>query len=309
MAKIYHNATELVGNTPLMELGNIEKKLGLNVKILAKLEFFNPAGSVKDRVALRMLVSAKESGKLTKDSVIVEPTSGNTGIALASIASSQGYKAILVMPESMSKERKDLISAFGAELVLTPKELGMKGAISKAEEIVANNKNAILAGQFVNPANPLAHYETTGPEIFRDTDGNVDFFVSTVGTGGTISGTGKYLKENIPNIEVVAVEPEGSPVLSGGKAGSHGIQGIGAGFVPDVLDTNIYDIIERVSDEEAYEYGRLIGREEGLLVGISSGAALAGAIKVAKGLGTQRKTFVVVFPDTGSRYLSTPMFM
>ena len=308
MGIIYHNATELVGNTPLLELCNIEKKFGLDARLLAKLEFFNPAGSIKDRVALQMFQEAEESGKLTKDSVIVEPTSGNTGIALSSIASSRGYKAILVMPESMSKERRDMISAFGAELVLTPKELGMKGAIAKAEEIVENDKNAILAGQFINPANPRAHYETTGPEILGDTDGHVDFLVSAVGTGGTITGTGRFLKENIPSIKIIAVEPEKSPVLSGGKAGPHGIQGIGAGFIPEVLDMDIYDSVEKISDEDAYGYGRLVGREEGLLVGISSGAALAGAIRIASKPENKGKTFVVIFPDTGTRYLSTPMF-
>lgn len=308
MGKIYKNTAELVGHTPLMELGKIEKSLGLETRILAKLEAFNPAGSVKDRVALKMIEEAEKSGKLSKDSIIVEPTSGNTGIGLASIATSRGYRAILVMPESMSKERRDLISAFGAELVLTPKELGMSGAIKKAEEIVSENKNAILAGQFVNPANPKAHYETTGPEIYEDTDGEVDIFISAVGTGGTITGTGRYLKERNPEVKVVAVEPESSPVLSGGKPGAHAIQGIGAGFIPDVLDRNVYDDVERVSDQDAYEYARLVGQKEGFLVGISSGAALAAAVRIARKEENKGKTIVVIFPDTGTRYLSTPLF-
>ena len=308
MSKIYTSADELIGKTPLLELTHIEKKLGLKAKILAKLEYFNPAGSVKDRIAKKMIDDAEAAGKLTPDSVIIEPTSGNTGIGLASVAAARGYRIIIVMPETMSVERRQLMRAYGAELVLTEGAKGMKGAIAKAEELAKEIPNAFIPGQFVNPSNPAAHRETTGPEIFEDTDGKVDFFVAGVGTGGTITGVGEYLKSKIPTVKVVAVEPETSAVLSTGVAGPHKIQGIGAGFVPDVLNTKVYDEIIPVANESAFETGRLIGKSEGVLVGISSGAALYAAIEVAKRPENEGKTVVVLFPDTGDRYLSTPLF-
>ncbi len=308
MSKIYTSADELIGKTPLLELTHIEKKLGLKAKILAKLEYFNPAGSVKDRIAKKMIDDAEAAGKLTPDSVIIEPTSGNTGIGLASVAAARGYRIIIVMPETMSVERRQLMRAYGAELVLTEGAKGMKGAIAKAEELAKEIPNAFIPGQFVNPSNPAAHRETTGPEIFEDTDGKVDFFVAGVGTGGTITGVGEYLKSKIPTVKVVAVEPETSAVLSTGIAGPHKIQGIGAGFVPDVLNTKVYDEIIPVANESAFETGRLIGKSEGVLVGISSGAALHAAIEVAKRPENEGKTIVVLFPDTGDRYLSTPLF-
>lgn len=308
MAKIYGSADELIGKTPLMELKRIEEKFGLKAKIFAKLEYFNPAGSVKDRIAKAMIEDAEKNGALKKGAVIIEPTSGNTGIGIAAVGTAKGYKVIIVMPETMSIERRKLIKAYGAEIVLTEGAKGMKGAIEKANELAKENKGAIVLGQFVNPANPKAHYETTGPEIFEDTNGAVDFFVAGVGTGGTISGIGKYLKEKIGGVKVVAVEPESSPVLSKGVAGAHKIQGIGAGFVPDTLDTSVYDEIITVSNEAAFETGRLIGTTEGVLVGISSGAALNAAIEVAKRVENAGKNIVVLFPDSGDRYLSTPLF-
>lgn len=308
MAKIYGSADELIGKTPLMELKRIEEKFGLKAKIFAKLEYFNPAGSVKDRIAKAMIEDAEKSGALRKGAVIIEPTSGNTGIGIAAVGTAKGYKVIIVMPETMSIERRKLIKAYGAEIVLTEGAKGMKGAIEKANELAKENKGAIVLGQFVNPANPKAHYETTGPEIFADTNGAVDLFVAGVGTGGTISGVGKYLKEKIGGVKVVAVEPESSPVLSKGVAGAHKIQGIGAGFVPDTLDTSVYDEIITVSNEAAFETGRLIGTIEGVLVGISSGAALNAAIEVAKRVENAGKNIVVLFPDSGDRYLSTPLF-
>ncbi|MDO4295934.1 MAG: cysteine synthase A [bacterium] len=308
MSHIYTSADQLVGNTPLLELTHLEKELGLNAKILAKLEYLNPAGSVKDRIAVAMLDEAEASGKLKAGSVIIEPTSGNTGIGLASVAAARGYRILIVMPETMSVERRQLMKAYGAELVLTEGAKGMKGAIAKANELAAEIPNSFIAGQFVNPANPKAHYEHTGPEIYRDTDGEVDIFVTGVGTGGTITGTGKYLKEKKPEVKIVAVEPEASPVLSKGISGAHPLQGIGAGFVPDVLDTKIYDEIITVSGADAFEAGRQIGRKEGVLVGISSGAALHAAILLAKRPENAQKTIVVLLPDTGDRYLSTPMF-
>lgn len=306
--KIYTSADELIGKTPLLELTNIEKELNLNAKIFAKLEYFNPAGSVKDRVAKAMIDDAEKSGKLKKGSVIIEPTSGNTGIGLASVAAARGYRIIIVMPETMSVERRQIMKAYGAELVLTEGAKGMKGAIEKAEELAAEIPDSIVAGQFVNPANPKAHFDTTGPEIYEDTDGNVDIFVAGVGTGGTISGVGEYLKSKNPDIKIVAVEPSLSPVLSKGTAGAHGIQGIGAGFVPDVLNTEIYDEIITVSNEDAYKTGKLIGRKEGVLVGISSGAAAFAATELAKRPENEGKNIVVLLPDTGDRYLSTPLF-
>lgn len=306
--KIYTSAEQLIGNTPLLELTHIEKQLNLNAKILAKLEYFNPAGSVKDRVAKAMIDDAEKSGKLKKGSVIIEPTSGNTGIGLASVAAARGYRIIIVMPETMSVERRQIMKAYGAELVLTEGAKGMKGAIAKAEELAAEIPDSFVAGQFVNPANPKAHFDTTGPEIYEDTDGNVDIFVASVGTGGTLTGVGEYLKSKNPNIKVVAVEPASSAVLSGGKAGAHKIQGIGAGFIPDVLNTEIYDEIIAVSDEDAFETGKLIGRSEGVLVGISSGAAAFAAIELAKRPENAGKTIAVLLPDTGDRYLSTPLF-
>lgn len=308
MAKIYASAAELVGKTPLVEFKNIEKELNLKAKILAKLEYFNPAGSVKDRIAKAMIEDAENTGKLKAGSVIIEPTSGNTGIGLASIAAAKGYRIIIVMPETMSVERRQIMKAYGAELVLTEGAKGMKGAIAKAEELAKEIPNAMVAGQFVNPANPKAHFETTGPEIYEDTDGKVDIFVAGVGTGGTITGTGKYLKSKNPAVKVVAVEPATSAVLSTGVAGAHKIQGIGAGFVPDVLDTKIYDEIIPVSNEDAFTYGKLVGKKEGVLVGISSGAALAAAITLAKKEENAGKNIVVLLPDTGDRYLSTPLF-
>lgn len=308
MAKIFTSVDQLIGKTPLIELKNIEKEFSLNSKIIAKLEYLNPAGSVKDRVALNMIKEGEKTGKISKDTVIIEPTSGNTGIGLAAICASRGYRIIIVMPETMSNERKLLMKAYGAELVLTSGALGMKGAIEKAEELSKEIPNSVIAGQFVNMANPKAHILTTGPEIFDDTDGLVDFFVAGVGTGGTITGTGEYLKSKIPSCKVIAVEPKTSAVLSGEKAGPHGLQGIGAGFVPKILDTNIYDEIIKVTDEEAYEMGRLMGKKEGILVGISSGAALFAAIQIAKRPENNNKNIVVLLPDTGDRYLSTKMF-
>ena len=308
MSKIYTSADQLIGKTPLLELTHIEKKYGLKAKVLAKLEYFNPAGSVKDRIARKMLDDAEAAGKLTPDSVIIEPTSGNTGIGLASVAAARGYRIIIVMPETMSVERRQLMKAYGAELVLTEGAKGMKGAIAKADELAKEIPNSFVPGQFVNPSNPKAHYETTGPEIFEDTDGEVDIFVAGVGTGGTITGVGEYLKDKKPGVKIVAVEPETSAVLSTGVAGAHKIQGIGAGFVPDVLDTKVYDEIIPVSNEAAFEAGRLIGKSEGVLVGISSGAAAHAAIELAKRPENEGKTIVVLLPDTGDRYLSTPLF-
>ena len=306
--KIYQNATELIGKTPLLELTHIEKALGLKARILAKLEYFNPAGSVKDRIAKAMIEDAETSGKLKPNSVIIEPTSGNTGIGLASVATARGYRVILTMPETMSVERRQLMKAYGAELVLTEGAKGMKGAIAKAEELAKEIPNSFIPGQFVNPANPKAHRETTGPEIYEDTDGEVDIFVAGVGTGGTVTGVGEYLKSQKPDVKVVAVEPTTSAVLSTGVAGSHKIQGIGAGFVPDVLNTKVYDEIIPVSNEDAFATGKLIGKSEGVLVGISSGAAAYAAIELAKRPENEGKTIVVLLPDTGDRYLSTPLF-
>ena len=308
MADIYTAADQLIGKTPLLELTHIEKEYGLKAKILAKLEYFNPAGSVKDRLAKGMIDDAEQKGLLKKGSVIIEPTSGNTGIGLASVAAARGYRIIIVMPETMSVERRQLMKAYGAELVLSPGDKGMKGAIAKAEELAKEIPNSFIPGQFVNPANPAVHKATTGPEIYEDTDGKVDFFVAGVGTGGTITGVGEYLKEKNPNVKVVAVEPKTSAVLSTGVAGSHKIQGIGAGFVPDVLNTKVYDEIIPVENEAAFETGRLIGRKEGVLVGISSGAATFAAIEIAKRPENEGKTIVVLLPDTGDRYLSTPLF-
>jgi cysteine synthase len=306
--KIYHQATELIGNTPLMELGNYEQSHHLNATILAKLEYFNPAGSVKDRIAKAMLDDAEEKGLLKKDSVIIEPTSGNTGIGLASVAAARGYRIILTMPETMSVERRTLLKAYGAELVLTEGAKGMKGAIAKADELAKEIPNSFIPGQFVNPANPAAHYRTTGPEIWRDTDGKVDIFVAGVGTGGTLTGVGKYLKEQNPNVKIVAVEPATSPVLSKGVSGAHKIQGIGAGFVPDTLDTTVYDEIIPVENEDAFATGREVARKEGVLVGISAGAALHAATVLAQRPENKDKIIVVLFPDTGDRYLSTALF-
>lgn len=308
MARIFASADELIGKTPLLELTHIEKEYGLKAKIVAKLEYFNPAGSVKDRIAKGMIDDAEKKGLLKEGSVIIEPTSGNTGIGLASVAAARGYRIIIVMPETMSVERRQLMKAYGAELVLTPGEKGMKGAIAKADELAKEIPNSFIPGQFVNPANPAVHRESTGPEIYEDTDGKVDIFVAGVGTGGTITGVGEYLKGKNPNIKVVAVEPKTSAVLSTGVAGSHKIQGIGAGFVPDVLNTKIYDEIIPVENEAAFETGRQIGRKEGVLVGISSGAAAFAAIELAKRPENEGKTIVVLLPDTGDRYLSTPLF-
>ncbi|MDD6096691.1 MAG: cysteine synthase A [Firmicutes bacterium] len=305
---IFTSASQLVGHTPLLELRGIEKELGLDAKIYAKLEYFNPAGSVKDRVALYMINDAEERGILKEGSVIIEPTSGNTGIGLASVAASRGYRTIIVMPETMSVERRQLMAAYGAELVLSPGAEGMKGAIALAEKLAEETENSFIAGQFVNPANVKAHYETTGPEIFEDTDGEVDIFVAGVGTGGTVTGTGHYLKEKKPEVKVVAVEPASSPVLSEGKAGPHKIQGIGAGFVPEILDTTVYDAVVPVENEAAFEAARLLGVKEGVLVGISSGAALHAAIEEAKKPENSGKKIVVLLPDTGDRYLSTELF-
>lgn len=308
MSKIYKSADLIIGKTPLLELTHIEKELNLKARLLAKLEYFNPAGSVKDRVAKAMLDDAENSGKLTKDSVIIEPTSGNTGIGLASVAAARGYRIIIVMPDTMSVERRQLMKAYGAELVLSEGAKGMKGAIAKANELAKEIPSSFIPGQFVNPANPKAHYETTGPEIFEDTDGKVDIFVAGVGTGGTITGVGKYLKEKKPDVKIVAVEPKTSAVLSTGVPGAHKIQGIGAGFVPDVLDTKIYDEVFPVDNDDAFSYGKLVGKKEGVLVGISSGAALYAAAEIAKRPENEGKTIVVLFPDTGDRYLSTPLF-
>jgi len=308
MSKIYTSADQLIGKTPLLELTHIEKKYGLKAKILAKLEYFNPAGSVKDRIAKAMIDEAEKSGKLKADSVIIEPTSGNTGIGLAAVAAARGYRIIIVMPETMSVERRQLMKAYGAELVLTDGSKGMKGAIAKAEELSREIPGSFIPGQFVNPANPKAHFETTGPEIYNDTDGEVDIFVAGVGTGGTVTGVGQYLKSKNPKVKVVAVEPASSAVLSGKPSGAHKIQGIGAGFVPDVLDTAVYDEIIPVENEDAFIIGKEIGKNEGVLVGISSGAAVHAAIELAKRPENEGKTIVVLLPDTGDRYLSTPLF-
>ncbi len=308
MSKIYTSVDQLVGKTPLLELTHIEALYNLKARLLAKVELFNPAGSVKDRVAVSILNEAEKEGKLNKDTVIIEPTSGNTGIGIAAISAARGYKSVIVMPETMSIERRQLIKAYGAEIVLSDGAKGMTGAIEKAEELHAQNPNSIIAGQFVNPANPKAHIETTGPEIYEDTDGKVDIFVAGVGTGGTITGVGEYLKSKNPNIKVVAVEPATSAVLSTGKAGAHKIQGIGAGFVPKILNTKVYDEVFPVSNEDSFTIGKLIGKKEGFLVGISSGAATYAAIEIAKRPENEGKTIVVLLPDSGDRYLSTPLF-
>lgn len=305
---VYTSIDQLIGNTPLLELSNIEKNLDLKAKVLVKLEYFNPAGSVKDRIAKAMLDDAEAAGKLNKDSVIIEPTSGNTGVGLASVAAARGYRLIITMPETMSVERRLLMKAYGAELVLTDGAKGMKGAIAKAEELTAEIPNSFIAGQFTNPANPQAHIKTTGPEIWNDTEGKVDVFVAGVGTGGTVTGVGKYLKSQNPDVKVVAVEPASSPVLSKGTAGAHKIQGIGAGFVPDTFDTSVYDEVIAVENDDAFETGRLVGHSEGVLVGISSGAAVWAAIELAKRPENEGKTIVALLADTGERYLSTPLF-
>lgn len=309
MSNIYTSADQLIGRTPLLELTHIEKEAGLKARILAKLEYFNPAGSVKDRIAKAMIDNAEQKGLLKPGSVIIEPTSGNTGIGLASVAAARGYRVIIIMPETMSVERRQLMKAYGAELVLTEGAKGMKGAIAKAEELAAEIPDSFIPGQFTNPANPAAHSSSTGPEIWADTDGQVDIFVAGVGTGGTITGAGQYLKEQNPAVKIVAVEPKDSPVLSGGHSGPHKLQGIGAGFVPEVLDTSVYDEIIPVSSGDAFAAGRLAGRKEGILVGISSGAALHAAIELAKRPESEGKTIVVLLPDTGDRYLSTPLFI
>jgi cysteine synthase A len=308
MANIYTSADQLIGGTPLLELTHIQKELGLKARILAKLEYLNPAGSVKDRVAKAMIEDAERQGRLNAQSVIIEPTSGNTGIGLASVAAARGYRIIIVMPETMSVERRQLMKAYGAELVLTDGSKGMKGAIEEAERLERETPGGIVMGQFVNPANPKAHFETTGPEIYRDTEGKVDIFVAGVGTGGTLSGVGRYLKSKDPKVQIVAVEPADSPVLSKGEAGSHKIQGIGAGFVPDVLDTHIYSQVIGVENDDAFKYGRLVGKKEGILVGISSGAAVCAAVELAKREENAGKTIVALLPDTGDRYLSTELF-
>ena len=308
MSKIYTSADQLIGKTPLLELTHIEKELDLKAKILAKMEYFNPAGSVKDRIAKAMIDDAEASGALKPGSVIIEPTSGNTGIGLAAVAAARGYRIIIVMPETMSVERRQLMKAYGAELVLSEGSKGMSGAIAKADELAAEIPNSFIPGQFVNPANPKAHRETTGPEIYEDTDGKVDIFVAGVGTGGTVTGVGEYLKSKKTDVKVVAVEPKDSPVLSEGRAGAHKIQGIGAGFVPDVLNTAVYDEVLPVSNDDAFETGKLLGKSEGVLVGISSGAALYAAIELAKRPENEGKTIVALLPDTGDRYLSTPLF-
>lgn len=306
--KIYKNITELIGRTPLMEVTNIEQEKQLKARILIKLEYFNPAGSVKDRAALSMIQEAEKQGKIRPGALIIEPTSGNTGIGLAAVAASRGYRTVFVMPETMSVERRKLLAGYGARIVLTEGSKGMSGAIARAEELAAENDNAIVLGQFVNPANPETHYRTTGPEIWEDTEGKIDLFVAGVGTGGTITGTGRYLKEQKPDLKVIAVEPAGSPVLSGGKAGPHGLMGIGAGFVPEILDTEIYDRICTVAEEEAYEAARLLAHREGILTGITSGAALHAAVQEAERPENEGKTIVALLPDTGERYLSTPLF-
>ncbi|MBQ1247989.1 MAG: cysteine synthase A [Clostridiales bacterium] len=308
MSKVYTSADQLIGKTPLLELTHLEKSLGLEAKLVAKLEYFNPAGSVKDRIAKAIIEDAEASGRLKEGSVIIEPTSGNTGIGLASVAAAKGYRLIITMPETMSVERRQLIKAYGAELVLTEGAKGMKGAIAKAEELQKEIPNSIIAGQFINPANPKAHKETTGPEIWEDTDGEVDIFVAGVGTGGTVTGVGEYLKSQKASVKVVAVEPADSPVLSKGTAGSHKIQGIGAGFVPEVLNTSVYDEVISVTNDDAFATGKLLGKNEGVLVGISSGAALWAAIELAKRPENKGKTIVALLPDTGDRYLSTPLF-
>ena len=308
MSNIYKGTLGLIGNTPLVEAVNIEKELGLETRILLKLEYFNPAGSVKDRIAKAMIEDAEEKGVLKEGSVIIEPTSGNTGIGLAAIAAAKGYRIILTMPETMSVERRNILKAYGAELVLTDGAIGMKGAIAKADELAKEIPNSFIPGQFVNPANPAIHKSTTGPEIWRDTDGEVDYFIAGVGTGGTITGVGEYLKSQNPNVKVVAVEPDSSPVLTEGKSGPHKIQGIGAGFVPDVLNTKIYDEIIRVENDDAFATGKLIAKKEGVLVGISSGAALYAALQLSKRPENKGKTIVVLLPDTGDRYYSTPLF-
>ncbi|MGN1050067.1 MAG: cysteine synthase A [Selenomonadaceae bacterium] len=308
MARIFKSADELIGGTPLLELSHIEKEEGLKAHIYAKLEYLNPAGSVKDRVAKSIIEEAEASGKLTKDSVIIEPTSGNTGIGLAAVAAARGYRIIIVMPDTMSVERRALIQAYGAELILSEGAKGMKGAIYKAEELVKEIPGSFIAGQFVNPANPKAHFDTTGPEIWKDTDGLVDIFVAGVGTGGTVTGVGEFLKSKKPEVKIVAVEPATSPVLSKGQAGAHKIQGIGAGFIPQVLNTDIYDEIIAVENDDAFAYGKLLAKKEGVLVGISSGAAIKAAVKLAKRPENEGKNIVVLLPDTGDRYLSTPLF-
>ena len=308
MANIYTSADQLIGGTPLLELTHIQKELGLKARILAKLEYLNPAGSVKDRVAKAMIEDAERQGRLNAQSVIIEPTSGNTGIGLASVAAARGYRIIIVMPETMSVERRQLMKAYGAQLVLTDGSKGMKGAIEEAERLERETPGGIVMGQFVNPSNPKAHFETTGPEIYRDTEGKVDIFVAGVGTGGTLSGVGRYLKSKDPKVQIVAVEPADSPVLSKGEAGSHKIQGIGAGFVPDVLDTHIYSQVIGVENDDAFKYGRLVGKKEGILVGISSGAAVCAAVELAKREENAGKTIVTLLPDTGDRYLSTELF-
>ena len=305
---VYKAISDLIGNTPLVELTHIEEKEGLDSRVVAKVEFFNPAGSVKDRIAKKMIEDAEKAGKIKPGATLIEPTSGNTGIGIASVAAAKGYKAIMTMPETMSVERRNLLKAYGAKVVLTDGKTGMKGAIAKAKELAATIPNSFIPSQFENPSNPQAHYESTGPEIWKDTEGKVDIFVAGVGTGGTVSGTGKYLKDQNPNVKVVAVEPATSPVLSQGHAGPHGIQGIGAGFVPNTLDTSAYDEVFTVTNEQAYETGRLIAHNEGMLVGISSGAATYAAIQIAKRPENKGKTIVVLLPDTGERYLSTPMF-
>lgn len=305
---VYKAISDLIGNTPLVELTHIEEKEGLDSRVVAKVEFFNPAGSVKDRIAKKMIEDAEKAGKIKPGATLIEPTSGNTGIGIASVAAAKGYKAIMTMPETMSVERRNLLKAYGAKVVLTDGKTGMKGAIAKAKELAAIIPNSFIPSQFENPSNPQAHYESTGPEIWKDTEGKVDIFVAGVGTGGTVSGTGKYLKDQNPNVKVIAVEPATSPVLSQGYAGPHGIQGIGAGFVPNTLDTSVYDEVFTVTNEQAYETGRLIAHNEGMLVGISSGAATYAAIQIAKRPENKGKTIVVLLPDTGERYLSTPMF-
>lgn len=305
---VYKAISDLIGNTPLVELTHIEEKEGLDSRVVAKVEFFNPAGSVKDRIAKKMIEDAEKKGVIKPGATLIEPTSGNTGIGIASVAAAKGYKAIMIMPETMSVERRNLLKAYGAKVVLTDGKAGMKGAIAKAKELAATIPNSFIPSQFENPSNPQAHYESTGPEIWKDTEGKVDIFVAGVGTGGTVSGTGKYLKDQNPNVKVIAVEPATSPVLSQGYAGPHGIQGIGAGFVPNTLDTSVYDEVFTVTNEQAYETGRLIAHNEGMLVGISSGAATYAAIQIAKRPENKGKTIVVLLPDTGERYLSTPMF-